>query len=93
MNRWTVFDRNLVEKVLEDHNLPPPWARFMPENWASEIEDIIDELFGLHSPTWILIRQTAETILRLAKLGNVIIMDAGRTLLQRGWIRCFMGGW
>jgi len=71
---WTVFDRNLVEKVLEDHHLPQRIGRFMPENWISEIEDTIDELFGLHPPAWILVRQTAETILRLARLGNVILI-------------------
>ena len=45
---WTVFDRNLVEKVLEDHHLPARLARFMPENRVSEIEDFLDELLGVH---------------------------------------------
>jgi len=36
---WTVFDRNLVEKVLEDHKLPKHLARFMKE-------DRIPEVFG-----------------------------------------------
>jgi len=44
---WTVFDRNLVEKVLEDHHLPKRLARFMPEDRISEISDTMDELFGL----------------------------------------------
>jgi cytidylate kinase len=78
---WTVFDRNLVELVLEEHNLPQRLAKFMPENWISEIEDTIDELFGLHPPSWILVRQTAETILRLAKLGNVIIIGRGSNII------------
>src|ERR1051326_3266211 len=29
---WTVFDRELVERVLQDHNLPARLARFMPED-------------------------------------------------------------
>jgi hypothetical protein len=29
---WTVFDRNLMDKVLEDHNLPAYLARFLPED-------------------------------------------------------------
>jgi cytidylate kinase len=78
---WTVFDRNLVEKVLEDHHLPQRLGKFMPENWISEVEDTIDELFGLHPPSWILVRQTAETILRLAKLGNVIIIGRGSNII------------
>jgi Cytidylate kinase-like family len=78
---WTVFDRNLVEKVLEDHNLPQRIGKFMPENWISEIEDTIDELFGLHPPAWILVRQTAETILRLARMGNVIVIGRGSNII------------
>jgi cytidylate kinase len=78
---WTVFDRNLVEKVLEDHNLPQRLARFMPEDKVSEIEDTMDELFGLHPPSWTLVRQTADTILRLVELGNVIVIGRGATIL------------
>ncbi len=78
---WTVFDRNLVEKVLEEHHLPQRIGKFMPENWISEIEDTIDELFGLHPPAWVLVRQTAETILRLARLGNVILIGRGSNII------------
>jgi cytidylate kinase len=78
---WTVFDRDLVEKVLEDHNLPRRLRQFMPENCISEIEDTMDELFGLHPPSWILVRQTAETILRLANLGNAIIIGRGSNII------------
>jgi cytidylate kinase len=79
--RWTVFDRNLIERVLEEHNLPKRLAKFLPEDWTSEIQNIIDELFGLHPPSWVLVHQTAETILRLAKLGNVIIIGRGANVV------------
>ena len=78
---WTVFDRNLVEKVLEDHNLPQRLARFMPEDRVSEIADTMDELFGLHPSSWTLVRQTTETILHLAELGNVILIGRGATVI------------
>lgn len=71
---WAVFDRNLVDKVLEDHHLPSRLARFMPEDRISELSDTMDELFGLHPPSWTLVRKAAETILRLADLGNVILI-------------------
>jgi hypothetical protein len=41
----------------------------------------IDELFGLHPPAWMLVRQTAETILRLARLGNVILIGRGSNII------------
>lgn len=71
---WTVFDRNLVEKVLEDHHLPNRLARFMPEDRITEMADTMDELFGLHPSSWTLVRQTADTVLHLAELGSVILI-------------------
>ncbi len=78
---YTVFDRNLVEKVLEDHKLPGRVARFMPEDRISEISDTMDELFGLHPSSWTLVHKTAETILHLAELGNVILIGRGANII------------
>ena len=78
---WTVFDRNLVEKVLEDHHLPQRLARFMPEDKVSEMTDTLDELFGLHPSSWTLVRQIADTVLRLVDLGNVILIGRGATVI------------
>jgi hypothetical protein len=80
---WTVFDRNLVEKVLQDHHLPERMARFLAEDRISELQDTLDELFGLHPPSWTLVRQTAETILRLVELGHVIIIGRGGGIITR----------
>jgi cytidylate kinase len=80
---WTVFDRNLVEKVLEDHHLPKSLARFMPEDRIPELADIMDELFGLHPSSWTLVRQTAETILHLAELGRVILIGRGANVITQ----------
>ena len=78
---WMVFDRNLVAQVLKEHNLPASLAAFMREDRISELEDIMEELFGLHPPTWLLVRQTAETILHLANLGNVILIGRGANII------------
>lgn len=78
---WAVFDRNLVEKVLSDHHLPLRLSKFMPEDRVSEMADIMDELFGLHPPSWILARKTSETILHLAQLGRVILIGRGANIV------------
>ena len=80
---WTVFDRNLVEKVLEHHHLPSRMAHFMPEDRISEVSDTMDELFGLHPSSWALVRKAAETILHLAELGNVILIGRGAAVITR----------
>ena len=53
----------------------------MPEDRVSRIADTIDELFGLHPSTWTLVRKTADTILRLAEIGNVIVIGRGANIL------------
>lgn len=78
---WTVFDRNLTEKVLQDHNLPVKLKRFMPEDAISPIDDVLEELLGLHPSQWTLVQHTTETILRLATLGNVVLVGLGANLI------------
>jgi cytidylate kinase len=78
---WTVFDSNLVEQVLADHNLPGHLARFMREDRMSAIDDAMHQIFGLHPPAETLVAQTSETILRLAELGNVILLGRGSNVI------------
>src|SRR5687767_5509744 len=53
---WTVFDRNLIEKVLEDHNLPARMAQYLPEDRATELQDFAHEFFGLRPGSWTMIQ-------------------------------------
>jgi len=78
---WMVFDRNLVERVLDDHHMPQRFARFMPEDRVSEIADVLDELLGAHPPSSVLVQQTSETILRLAQRGHVVLIGRGANIL------------
>jgi cytidylate kinase len=78
---WTVLDRNLMEKVLEDHNLPTRLAKLLPEDRASQLEDILADLFEVHPPAQTLIHQTTETILKLADVGNLILIGRGSTMI------------
>jgi len=88
-DRWTVFDRNLIEKVLEEHHLPKRIAEFMPENHKPLIGDALEEILGLHPDSWTLVHQTAETILRLAKIGNVILVGRGANVITAGLKNAF----
>lgn len=78
---WTIFDRDLVERALAEHQLPERLARFMPEDRVLGFNDMMDEIFGLHPPSWTLVQQISETILKLAALGNVIILGRGGNII------------
>lgn len=81
--KWAVFDRNLVEKVIEDHEMPSRIKRFLPEDVYSEITSAVEEFFGLHPSVWTMVEQTTETLLRLAKMGNVILVGRGGAIATR----------
>lgn len=81
---WTVFDRNLVHRVVEDHELSEKIMEYMSEDNASEISDTLEDLFGLHPSRWILVHKTAATILRLAEMGHVILVGRGANVITAG---------
>jgi hypothetical protein len=74
---WTVFDRQLVEQALKEHQFPESMAKFVPEDRRSFVEEEIGELLGLHPPAWVIVPQIAETILHLANAGHVILVGRG----------------
>jgi cytidylate kinase len=78
---WTIFDRNLVEQVLADHDLPKAIKKFMPEDADSGIAYAVEEMLGLHPSSWTLVEQTTDTILRLANAGRVIIVGRGGNII------------
>jgi hypothetical protein len=80
---WTVFDKNLVQQVLADHDLPAHLERFMPEDKLGQIEDAFGGLFGTHPSDLQLVRLTQETIYRLAKMGRCILVGRGANIITR----------
>jgi cytidylate kinase len=78
---WAVFDRNLVAKILEDHNLSKELAEFMPEDAKFPLTDILEALLGVHPLSWTLKEHTKETIRRLAVNGNVILVGRGAAVV------------
>lgn len=87
--QWRVYDRQLVERVLEEHHLPQRIARFMPEDRRSCVRDVTEELLGLRPPSWVLVPMVVETILRLVKAGHVIVVGRGATAITSGMTGVF----
>ena len=87
---WTVFDHDLIEKVLKDHKLPEMIKQFMPENAvAFSPGKVVEEMLGLHPSEWTLLHHTTDTILRLARMGNVILVGRGANVITSGCKKAF----
>lgn len=78
---WAVFDRELVKRVLTDHRLPEHFEKYMEEDSRDKVNDLVEDVLGLHPPTTTLVKHTNETILRLALAGNVILVGRGSNLV------------
>lgn len=82
-SHWILFERNLMEKVAEEHNLPADIAKHMPERKISELQDILEKFFGLRPRSQSLIYKTSSTILHLAHLGNVVLVGRGANIITK----------
>ena len=80
---WKVFDKDLLKTIVEEHNLPEKCKKYMPEGKLSAIQDILDDMLGLHPSAIALVHRTNETLLHLAHLGNTIIVGRGSCVVTR----------
>lgn len=78
---WTVFDQNLVEKVLEDHQIQERITDFMEEGQKSLLKDAVEVWIGSSPSCWTVVQWINATILRLAQAGNVILIGRGATVI------------
>lgn len=81
---WTVFDRNLVEAMLQSGHLSPRLARFLPEDKVSEINASIGEFLGLHPNIWSMTQRTNDLMRQLARTGNAILVGRGANCATSG---------
>ncbi|MCW8811440.1 MAG: cytidylate kinase-like family protein [Ignavibacteriaceae bacterium] len=79
--KWAYFDRNLIEKVLEDHNLPKQISEFIEEGKYKHLSSVVNELLGLKPAEWTIIHKTTDTILQLARMGSVVIVGRGANII------------
>jgi hypothetical protein len=78
---WTVFNHNLLDHCIREHNLPERTAEYFPEDKPEEIRALIGEILGLHAGVHTSARKVAETIRRLTEAGNAIVVGRGANLV------------
>ncbi|MCB0753562.1 MAG: cytidylate kinase-like family protein [Ignavibacteriae bacterium] len=79
---WAYFDKELFEKVISDHDLPPRMQKFLTEQKVPAFSQMLNELLGIHPPIRKLVHKMASTILNLAEIGNVILIGRGANVVS-----------
>jgi cytidylate kinase len=78
---WMTFDKNLIAKVLKDHDLPVYLSKLMEEKKFPGFTSVISELFTGQPGHWNLVRKTSETILQLSEIGSIIVIGRGSNII------------
>lgn len=88
-HRWTIFDRDLIKKVLEDHGMSGRLAEFLPETNKSllsrpQLNEMKQRLRGKKPSASLIVEQTVETIWHLAERGHVILVGRAANVITAG---------
>jgi cytidylate kinase len=83
-SHWTIFDRNLIEKVLEDGHLSRQLADSFPESSQPLLGDLLSKLRHTNSAVSTVVKQSVETIWKLAMGGYVILVGRAANVITAG---------
>ena len=78
---WEVFDQQLIERALYEQRWPKKLAESITEEKRFFIDEVMDDLFSLRPPSWVLMPQVIETTMNLAASGHVILVGHGATIV------------
>jgi hypothetical protein len=78
---WEVFDQELIEKALLEQRWPKALAGTITEEKRFFVDELMDDLFSLRPPSWVLMPQLVETTLNLAMRGHAILVGHGATIV------------
>ena len=78
---WTYFNKELIQTVIEDFNLPKVFTNYIIEDKYHHIKDAVNDLLGVRPSEWTIVHRTTEIILQLARYGKVIVVGRGSNVI------------
>jgi hypothetical protein len=78
---WEVFDHQLIEKALQLEHWPRKLAETIAEEKRFFVDELVDDLFSLRPPSWVLMPQVIETVTNLAITGHAVLLGHGATMI------------
>jgi len=74
---WQICDQQLCEMLLQDGHLNVSLQSLLAEEYRSQIQELVGELFSKQPSQYLIMREMFETIRSLAAIGKVIIVGRG----------------
>lgn len=86
---WTYFDKDLIERVMQDHNLPDHFKKILSDEKPAKMDAWLSEMLGISPSRLSLLHKTSNTIKRLAEFGNVIFVGRGANIITSKFENAF----
>lgn len=80
---WQVFDQEIWKKVLEDPKMKVSVKALMTEEYLSQLEDILFNLFERQTPQDVVIHRIFQLLRTLASYGKVILVGRAGACVTR----------
>ena len=78
---WVVVDKDLGERVIQDHHLPKQISCFFSGEQTLSIEKHIEGMLGISVPGPVMLQSLTRTIIQLARIGHVILVGRAAHLI------------
>ena len=79
--KWRFFDKELIDKILNEHNLPKYFKDMLIEDKYSVVSSFASQILGTGADIWSLFQKVRTTIMHLAEAGYVIIIGRGANIM------------
>lgn len=86
---WTYFDKDLMERVMLDHNLPDHFKKLLSEEKPAKMDAWFGEMLGISPSRLSLLHKTSQTIRKLSEFGNVILVGRGANIITAKFDNAF----
>jgi cytidylate kinase len=80
---WQVYDKDLIEQIVQEHDLRSDFVDYFDEEVPSFVEDMVCHMLDIHPEKWVLVNKMKKTIQRLAGEGYAIFIGRGAHLVTR----------
>lgn len=86
---WAAYDRNLLDKIMNDLGLSESLAQTLTNNSRKKMTDFLQTSFSTFPPQVAVYRKLVETIRTLAITGNVVIVGRAGNIITRDMVKGF----
>lgn len=86
---WTYFDKDLMERVMQDHNLPDHFKKLLNNEEPAKMDAWFSEILGISPSRLSLLHKTSQTIKNLSEFGNVILVGRGSNIITAKYDNAF----